>query len=308
MTRQHNGRRVLVLENPRSGGGGDVRELTDLLARQGADLTLRVLDPGRPCSEAVRDLGDFDALVVAGGDGTVSSVTYAARGSGVPILIYPAGTANLIAQNLQLPSAPGALAEVLWRGHSVTADLGELRAGGETYGFTLIAGAGLDAEMIRQSEPLKPTMGAVAYLVSVLKQLSPTRARIRLDLDGRQVETEAISVLIANFGMINFRLPVAGGIDPADGKLSVLVIKGHSALSLLPSLLNSLRLKLGLGGPAPRRNVDIYTCERVRVEASAALPIQYDGELIEAGLPMEARVLPGAARFLTDKTLEELST
>ena len=54
----------------------------------------------------LEDAKDFDRVVAVGGDGTVSGVCYELRGSGVPMLPYPAGTTNLLALNLRLPSEP----------------------------------------------------------------------------------------------------------------------------------------------------------------------------------------------------------
>lgn len=44
-------------------------------------------------------------MIAAGGDGTVSSVAHALAGSGMPIMVYPAGTANLVALNLEVHTA-----------------------------------------------------------------------------------------------------------------------------------------------------------------------------------------------------------
>lgn len=305
-----NRRRILILENPKSGQAvSTVPLLLTLLAERGAEVELRTLDVQVPCSDHLHDLKSFDALVAAGGDGTVSSVAYAAKYSGVPILAYPAGTANLITQNLNLPPDPPTLADVLLHAEPVLTDLAELRASGETQGFTLIAGTGLDAQMILESEDLKPRLGVAAYFVSALKQLAPKQVRFTLDLDGgRRIETEGISVLIANFGMINFRLPVTQGIDPADGRFTVVVLKGKSPLSLVPTAIDSLRSRLNLGDPLFQDNLETYESREVTVHASEGLPIEYDGEVMNAELPLHARVLPGATLFLTPGTREDLST
>ena len=45
----------------------------------------------------------FDLVVAAGGDGTVSDVIYGLVGTPIPLGIIPAGTANLLAQELKVP-------------------------------------------------------------------------------------------------------------------------------------------------------------------------------------------------------------
>jgi len=99
--------------------------------------------------EYVEGLAEFDALVRAGGDGTVSSLACAARSFKKPYLPYPAETANLIAQNLDLPTDPCALADLFLSRQTLTMDLAELEIEGETKGFAMLAGLGLDAAMIR---------------------------------------------------------------------------------------------------------------------------------------------------------------
>lgn len=309
MTGQTNTRRVLLLLNPKSGqGNADVDAFRAALIARGVSVTDRTLDNPERCPDHVRDARDYDAVVAAGGDGTVSSVAYELREMNVPLLAFPAGTANLIAQNLNLPGTPEELADILMDGHTVRTDLAEITAGPVRWGFTLIAGVGADAEMIKESERLKPTLGVAAYVLSAVKQLSPTHTRFTLDIDGQIIETEGMGVLMANFGMANFRLPVTTGIDPTDGRLTVVVLKGKSALSLLPTLIDSVRSRLNLGDPVFEGNLETYEARTVTVTADADLPIQYDGEVLSHSLPVTARVLPGAARFLTQANREEVKT
>ncbi|PYE53046.1 diacylglycerol/lipid kinase family protein [Deinococcus yavapaiensis] len=302
-------RRVLLLENPRSGQSlTDLSVFTSLLEARGVEITLRPHLPGVPFADLLTDVRAFDAVVAVGGDGTASSVAFAMRGSNVPLLVYPAGTANLIAQNLHLRADPAFLADVLLSGQTIVTDLGQLHAGTTMCGFTLMAGVGADAVMIKDSEELKPRLGVGAYVVSALRQLTPKAVKFNVTIDGRTIETEGISVVVANFGMVNFRLPVASGIDPTDGVLSIIVVKASSPLSLVPNVIDSVRMRFGLGDPMFDDNLEFYEGREVHIEAEEHLPIQFDGESFGERLPLTARVLPGAARFLTHVELDRITT
>ncbi|MDY0088686.1 MAG: diacylglycerol kinase family protein, partial [Coriobacteriia bacterium] len=95
--------RVLVVVNTHSGGGdAGIYDYVRALGAHGIEIVFRSAEPGASYAELVSDATSFDAIVAAGGDGTASAVCYASRNTGVPVLVYPAGTANLLALNLGL--------------------------------------------------------------------------------------------------------------------------------------------------------------------------------------------------------------
>lgn len=303
------GKRVMVVFNPKSGqGDSDLPAFIALLKAAGAQVTERELIPEKPMSSYVEDITAFDVVVGAGGDGTVSSLAYASRYKNVPLLAYPAGTANLIAQNLDLPRTPLALAQVLAGAHVVRVDLGELEVRGETHGFAMLAGAGADAAMIRDSEELKEKFGAMAYVMSAMKQLNPKKTTFHLVLDGQKREFEGIGVMVANFGMANYRLPITTDISPSDGRFTVVLLKAGNIMRLVPNLIDSVRAKLNLGDPLFSGNLETVEAKEVSVVSDEPFPLQYDGELHEETTPFTAKILPGAIRFLTGAKKGDLDT
>lgn len=303
------GKRVLVVFNPKSGKGDSLLPTFNTLLRgAGADVTERELVPDKPMTEYLQDLDSFAAVVAAGGDGTVSSLAYAARYRNVPVLAYPAGTANLIAQNLNLPDDPAQLAALLAAGHAVRVDMGEVQVQGETTGFCMLAGAGADAAMIRDSEDLKGKFGAMAYVMGALKQLNPQHTTFHLTIDGVKREFEGIGVMVANFGMANYRLPITSDINPSDGKFTVILMKAGNLLRLVPNLIDSVRARLNLGDPLFSSNLETVEAREIMVEADDAFPLQYDGELHGETTPFSAKILPGAVRFITSASGDQIST
>jgi len=302
-------RRVLVVFNPRSGqGDSGLPEFVRLLQQAGIEVTERELQPGTPIAECLTDLQDHTAVVAAGGDGTVSSLAYAARYKDVPVLAYPAGTANLIAQNLGLPRNPEELAQTLLEGHTVRVDLGEIEVKGEKSGFAMLAGAGADAAMIRDSEDLKEKYGAMAYVMSAMKQINPKKTNFHLVLDGEERSFEGIGVMVANFGMANYRLPITSDISPSDGRFTVVLLKAGNILRLLPNLIDSVLVKLNLSDPVFSGNLETLEAKSVTVDADEPFPLQFDGELHVETTPFTASILPGAIAFLTPARKGDLDT
>lgn len=306
--------RVLILNNPRSGAGdAGLFDYVHALGRTGAEVTLRYVTGLEPIDTMLGDARGFDRVVAAGGDGTVSGVSYALRDTGVPILAYPAGTANLVAMNLDLPGDPIALAELTLHGRLARVDVGELSCEPDAHGcfpasggslsstgragFVMAAGAGFDARIMEGAKDMKSVIGIGAYVVAALQNLNPTTARFRLELDGRTVETEGIAVLVANFARIQFDLPMTSTSDAQDGMFEVVVLRTKTAAGLIPAVWAALLDRLG-EHPARPASLQILTARAIRIVSEPSLPVQADGEVLPTGTPISARVLPGAATFV----------
>ena len=295
--------RVLVVINTRSGGQDmGLYEFIGALGSKGAEVTLRFATGAERLEDLVADAKTFDRVVAAGGDGTVSTVCYQTRDSGVPILAYPAGTANLISLNLGLPlDAPG-LAALTLTGTTARFDLGLLEHPSESgepsaMGFALMAGAGFDASIMENAQPLKSAFGAAAYLLSAVTNLNPTVSEFELVLDGEHVHTDGIAVLLVNFGRIQFDLDVTPSWDPQDGKFEVVVLRTRSVAGLIPVVFAAMMDKM-MENPERTPSVDVYSASEVEVSAYPPLRMQTDGDALELLTPFAARALPGAATLI----------
>lgn len=290
--------RVLVIDNPRSGQGdaGLYAFVRELVAAE-AEVVVRAMTADGPGDGLLADAASFDTVVSGGGDGTTSALAYALRDSGVPILAYPAGTANLLALNLALPSDPAALARIALAHQTRRTDLGELELpGGRRTGFAIMAGAGFDAKVMEGAAATKSTLGAGAYFLSVMGNLTPTVADFRIWLDGELLATDGIAVILVNFAKITFDLSVTHDSDATDGLLEVAVIRTRHVAGLIPAVWQALFDRLG---EVPERSgLEIHKAREIRVESDPGMPLQYDGELAGATTPFTARVLPGAATFI----------
>ncbi len=287
---------ILMLANMRAGlGEPSLYEYVGELGELGAEVTLRFMREDVDLTHLLRDVHEYDRVVAVGGDGTISSVAYALRNTGIPMVAYPAGTANLFAHNIGMPREPYELAALTMDGVPVALDMGELDyAGGN--GFLMMAGAGFDAALIDGARELKPLLGEGAYLLSAVQNLQPTVATFILRLDGRRVVTEGIAVLLVNLAKIQFDLSVTHGSDAQDGMLEVVVIKTRSVAGLLPAVWAALLDRLG--EHAARPGLEIHTAREIEVRSEPALPLQSDGDVIDCKTPITARVLPAAVMIV----------
>lgn len=293
--------KLLVINNLASGfGEGSVYDFIRSFARDGDEVCVRSTDGTTDVRDLLGDAEAFDAVVASGGDGTVATVSYRLANTGVPILPFPAGTANLLAANLASPMEPHALAKLVREERTLDFDLGEIEVDGHRFGFGIMAGAGYDAAIMHGAAPAKRLLGPMAYFSAALANPLPQTSKFKLDLDGEHVESEGLGILLVNFSKIQFDITVTHENEPRDGVFDVVVLKAQNAFELIPALLAGL---LDRGGDFPERtgSLEIHRAREVRVEADPPMEVQYDGEATRLMTPFSARILPRAARFFVSE-------
>ena len=288
--------KLLVINNLSSGfGEGAVYDFVRSFMQDGDEACLRSTDGTTGVSTLLDDAASFDAVIASGGDGTVATVSYMLADSGIPVLPFPAGTANLLALNLASPMEPHALAKMVREGRTLDFDLGEIEVEGRKFGFGIMAGAGYDAAIMHGAEAGKRLFGPMAYLSAAIANPMPQKSHFILDLEG-----DGLGILLVNFSKIQFDITVTHDNEPRDGEFNVVVLKAKTAFELIPAVLAGL---LDRGGDFPDRTgaLEIHRARTVRVEADPPMEVQYDGEATRLMTPFSARILPRAARFFVSE-------
>ena len=288
--------KLLVVNNLSSGfGEGSIYDFIRSFASDGDEVSVRSTDGTTDLGKFLHDADRFDAVVASGGDGTVARVSYLLAGTGIPVLPFPAGTANLLTLNLMAPNEPHALAKLVREGRTLDFDLGEIDVDGQSFGFGIMAGAGYDAMIMRGAEPAKRLFGPMAYFSAALANPLPQKSRFMLKLDGETVESEGLGILLVNFSKIQFDISVTHDNRPRDGMLDVVVLKANNGFELIPALVAGL---LDRAGDFPdRASLEIHRAREVEVAADPPMEVQYDGETTGFTTPFSARILKKAARY-----------
>ena len=234
-----------------------------------------------------RDLGarDVDAVIAAGGDGTVVQTLPVAIARGVPLGIVPLGTFNDLARTLDIPLDVREACAVILNGRKRKIDVG--RVNGVYY--VNEASVGLSTRIARKQTPeIKRRLGIAAVIATTLQSLRETRPfRVELEYDGRRESFTTIQLTIANnahFGGIFRRSDAA--ID--DGWLDLYSIEAQSWLQAL-----SVVRRIVKGDPTPGEGLRTRRSTKFTVRTRRAHRIAADGEA--AGTtPATFEILPRA--------------
>jgi len=233
-----------------------------------------------------------DVVAACGGDGTVMEVGNALVGSNVPLAILPAGTGDVLALELAIP---GALADAARLACSDDARVRHIDVGQvKDHYFMLRLVLGFNARQIGlTTREMRDRFGKLAYLIAGFQALGESApARVRLSLDGRQEEYEAVTCVVANAGRLGiYDLTISPNTSVEDGLLDVLAVRSLD-LASLSSVVASI-----VAATHDQANLGYWQAREIRIECDPPQPVVVDGE--ECGeTPIEIRVVPGSLAVL----------
>jgi diacylglycerol kinase (ATP) len=288
--------RLGVVFNPESGGGEFRRTLPallELLRAQGVELlefpTTHVGHAIELARAAVA--AGVEAVCAIGGDGTVNEVINGIADTGVPLLVVPTGTVNVLAMELGIPLEPADACLLASQGHLSSIDLG---LAGERY-FALMAGVGLDAMVVNSLNPaLKKALKEAAFAVHGLATFFRSDFP-KLRVETAEQTTEGYFVVIGNAANYSGSFGITTKASMRDGLLDVCVLQTPSPLGTAYYWLAAL-----VESHLRSRHVRYWRTEEVRVavaEGDAEVLVQTDGE-VAGKLPLVCRVVPRALRVI----------
>ncbi|WP_157612494.1 diacylglycerol/lipid kinase family protein [Ruania albidiflava] len=280
----------------------------------------RADDDAATLRERLRAAGalEADVLIAAGGDGTVQLVAEAAMLTGQSLGIWPVGSTNLFARNLELPTLDPAA--------SLRAGLGDHERMVDTVGITavladgtrtrrtslVLAGFGVDAQMVvHTSDEAKRQFGWLAYLHGVRKGISrPDRFDVTYSLDGSQPQdARLLTLAIGNGGLLPAGLVLLPDARVDDGLLDVLLLRPDNVRGWRDvgswfiqenGLVRRIRRRNGKRRPLRTGpSVQLFGAREVRLQLRRPEDFQLDGEYIGRAVAVRAQVSHGSLRVRT---------
>lgn len=228
-----------------------------------------------------------ELVLIWGGDGMTQRSVDALAGSGVTVGLLPAGTANLLASNLGIPTKLAEAVQIALHGKNRALDLGAF----EGEHFAVMAGAGFDATLVGGADrKAKARLGRLAYVRSGLSGLRDRTVGAKVTVDERVWYTGPAScVLFGNVGRITGGVPAFDDADPTDGELEVGVMTASGALQWARTLG---RVAFGRSEKSPY--VRMTRGRKIEVKLDSPLPVELDGGARSEMKKFAVRVVPAA--------------
>ena len=285
-------KKILLLVNAAAGTGAArniVYEAVEGLSVRECLVTVLPILPGKGMS-AERLIGEhgagYDAVMCAGGDGTLSHVIQGILKAGLkkPIAYLPCGSANDYAKSLGIPASMEEICAAAAGMKTASLDVGIFN----DRWFNYVAAFGAFTKVsYSTSQEVKNFLGYAAYILEGIRTLPEnisTRSMLRITHDGVQEEGEYL------FGSVSNSTSLGGVPQPLiqrarldDGLFEVMLIRAPENLVEIGDIISTLA-----AGSTDSPYVHMFRTESLQIEALSETAWTLDGEY--GGTPRNVRI------------------
>lgn len=244
-----------------------------------------------------------DAVIVAGGDGSIHQAVQVLANSEIPLGVIPCGRGNDLARALGIPYAPEKAADVIANGQVKKIDLGYISAANaaEPHYYCGIATCGFDSEVAAFAYRYRSIPGGwLGYLGGALFLLAKFQfPEVRVVGEGVGFQGKVLLVATANCPSYGGGLWIAPTAQLDDGLLHVCIVRQTSKLRILLMLPTVFTGKHVL-----EPEVSLHALRKVRLESEYQLPLFADGEPVGT-TPAEIQAAQNALAVFVPSTPNE---
>ena len=222
-----------------------------------------------------------ERVIIAGGDGTIKMVAEALEKQDVVFGIIPAGSANGLSIDLNLPKTLEENIEVAFQDNFREIDMVEINGKKSLH----LSDLGLNALLVKNYENSN-TRGKLGYALQVVTTLTDSQEPFEatIDIQGNLVKCVARMIVIANSQKYGTGVAINpnGLID--DGKFEIVVLKNLDLLVFGKIITGNM--------PLDSEDVEIFSTEKAIITTTKEISFQIDGEYCGEENQLTVSILP----------------
>lgn len=284
---------ALLVINPKSrdGHSEELTEATDLFRASGIEVKVCVTESASHMASCIEDYCEKEGVViVAGGDGTISSALESVYKSKQTLAILPMGTANDLARSLGIPQDVVAAAQAIIDDKRERINLAKVN---NNY-FVNVAHIGLGVDVTRElTSEMKKYFGVFAYLGAFSSAVTRNKSfRVTIKTDDWERSVRAIHLAVGNGRYYGGGNIVDDDSTLLDGQLNLFCLKPIRWWRLL-----LLGFNFRHGNLRKAERVVCKKAQKISVKTSKPKRVQADGEF-KTDTPAEFEVIPKAIEVI----------
>jgi YegS/Rv2252/BmrU family lipid kinase len=296
-------RSAYLIFNPVAGQGDAEQDLAKIRAILEPTIALEVhhttaeVDADQLALVAVTQ--GVEAVIVAGGDGTISATANGLMETGIPLGIICRGTANAFANALDLPTTIEAACETILAGETRVVDAAKCN----DLPMILLAGIGFEAETVEHTDrESKNRLGLLAYILAGIEQLGQmTQFDVKIETDEKIINVTASAITIANAAPPTSILAQgSAGVIFDDGLLDVTIVAPANRTGAIAASYELLTSALK-GDATTRPDIGYLRTKKLTITTEPPQKVVIDGE-VQGTTPVTIECIPNGLTVFSPQT------
>ncbi len=236
-----------------------------------------------------------DRVVAVGGDGTIKLLAELLMETNIPMGIIPAGSANGMAKELEIPLAVEEALRVVVEGQAKKIDMIRIN---EAEVCIHLSDIGLNALLVRYFEKSKKR-GMWSYGKAVFRMLwEKQKMDVTIKTDEETLRRKAYMVALANARKYGTGANINPEGDVADGKFEVVVVRKLNVFEILKAIFTDKSFH-------PDR-IEVFATTNLGLDLRRRAYFQVDGEYLGKIKNIQARILPQTISVMVPEKEEPL--
>ena len=278
-------RKIIYIINPISGtkSKNDLQQFIEAKTKEagiGYLVFPSVADGNYSFLNAIITEKKITDVIIAGGDGTVSSVVGCLLNRDVNFGIIPCGSGNGLAHTAKVPKQPAKALDIIFNGKASLID-----------GFfvndrfaCMLAGLGFDAKVAHEFAD-HPKRGLMTYAQLTLKNFfSVNPFRFELKFENTKLDMDAFFISIANSNQFGNNFTIAPKASLTDGLLDIVIVTSQNKVSFVLQTLKQMagwNLLQASSVVTKKSGVIYFQTDKLEVINHSRAPLHIDGDPAE---------------------------
>ncbi len=298
-------KKLLIIANPKSGKAKVktyIMEIVQIFSDAGYDVTVYPTKSRGDATVKASTVkqGEYDRIVVCGGDGTLNEVISGVMQTGISCTFgyIPLGTLNEWSSGLKISRNAIQAAKDIVNGQEIDLDIGKFND--KYFTYTASFGAFTEASY-SANQTVKNVLGQAAYFFEGIKSLTNIKSlHLEFKCDEKEIEDDFIFGAISNSmsvgGIVKFKDSV---VNLNDGLFEVLLIKNPKSIVQFQSIVDGVLRK-----DLTRDGIEFFHTSKITVTGSSDIPWTLDGEFAEGKEEISLTNMPSAIHLIVPSNQE----
>jgi Sphingosine kinase and enzymes related to eukaryotic diacylglycerol kinase len=284
--------KILFVINPKSGSRSRIdwpSTITDYFRSMEHTIEIFLLNGKNGADSLKGKIQSFnpERVIAVGGDGTVSMVAKELMGTSMAMGILPAGSANGMATELNIPDDPSSALQIILNGEVKAGDVIKIN---DKDICLHLGDLGINAQIVKYFEE-GTLRGKLGYAKVLLKALIRKRLmHVRILSKDNEITRQAFMVVLANASKYGTGALINPDGNLYDGMFEVVIVRKLALSEFLKMFFKFKRLN-------PKK-VEIFHAQSIAIDTSHKVHFQVDGEYRGKVNHLYAKILPGVLKLI----------